>query len=59
MKILAREASEFRITCQNGHDFKAPRNSISVECPTCGRTGTTRELVDKMIQGQREAETAA
>ena len=59
MKIHAREESEFRITCQNGHDFKAPRNSISVECPTCGKTGITRELVDRMVQGkQQEAKTA-
>jgi hypothetical protein len=59
MKILAREESEFRIACQNGHDFKAPRNSISVECPTCGKTGITRELVDRMVQGkQQEAKTA-
>jgi predicted RNA-binding Zn-ribbon protein involved in translation (DUF1610 family) len=55
MKILAREESEFRIACQNGHDFKAPRNSISVECPTCGKTCITRELVDRMVQGQQEA----
>ena len=59
MKILAREDSDFRIACQNGHDFKAPRKSISVECPTCGKTGTTRELVDRMIQEQHEAKTAA
>jgi hypothetical protein len=58
MKIHAREESEFRITCQNGHDFKAPRNSISVECPTCGKTGSTRELVDRMVWGQQEAKAA-
>jgi len=57
MKILAREESDFRIACQNGHNFKAPRSSISVECPTCGKTGITRELVDRMIQGQREEKT--
>ena len=58
MKILAREEAEFRISCQNGHDFKAPRHSISVECPTCGKTGITRELVDNMVRGQQDGKDA-
>jgi len=58
MKILAREEAEFRISCQNGHDFKAPRHSISVECPTCGKTGITRDLVDNMVLGEQDAKAA-
>ncbi len=60
MKIVAREQNSFRITCPNGHDFTAPRHSISVECPACGATGSTRELVDRMIKtAERQQATAA
>jgi len=31
MRIVAREKDQFRIACDHGHDFKAPRYSISVE----------------------------
>lgn len=59
MKIVAREKSSFRITCPNGHDFTAPRHSISVECPTCGATGSTRELVDRMIKNAESPQATA
>ena len=50
MRIVAREKDQFRITCDHGHDFKAPRYSISVECPCCGRTDTTVHLIDRLLE---------
>jgi hypothetical protein len=50
MRIVAREKDQFRIACEHGHDFKAPRYSISVECPCCGRTETTVALIDQLLE---------
>ena len=58
MKIVAREATDFRIICPNSHSFTAPRNSISVECPTCGKTHNTRELVDQFVAEAPKASAA-
>jgi len=58
MKIVAREATDFRIICPNGHGFTAPRSSISVECPTCGQTQNTRTLVDRFVAEAPKASAA-
>ncbi len=45
MKIIAREEGRYRIECPEGHVFTAPRPSISVECPACGRTEVASALI--------------
>ncbi len=59
MKIVEREEGRYRIECPAGHLFTAPRPSISVECPSCGRTEVASALIGRSIGGDDPPRDAA
>jgi hypothetical protein len=58
MRIIAREAGRYRIACPEGHEFTAPRPSISAECPCCGRTEVASALIG-LLPGTEPSRDAA
>lgn len=52
LEIVEKLGDRYTIACGHGRRFQVPRHAVSVECPRCGATAPTSDLVLARLFGR-------